>query len=434
MTTLAVQPAQVSGSLKDVRRGWLLLAVVAVVLGAAGCGARQRALPPGGEAARSSSSARAATARPPGSAAPSAAERAGHRGGPALAGSFLMDLTWVSDQRGWALAAVPCASGLCPRVATTGDGGRTWVALPVPPGAIQNGAVNCARAGCVSQIRFATATVGYLFGPALFQTDDAGRTWRRVPSRPVEALEPSAGTVVRVVYDHLGCPGPCTRMVQEITARSDSWHTLLRIPFAAADGGVTAQVVWQGTSVLYVPVFGNLAAGYGQAVIFRSTDGGSSWQRLTDPCFAAGRPVHDTVALAAASGGFLTVLCLSRTGTGATFVLISTDCGSSWSPPRPLPGGTRDLSLIAAASPGRLVAATGGVSGSGPFTYRLAVSSDGGLDWSAAITGTTQLNPQAPGAAFLGFEDARVGRWISDARHIWTTRDGGLHWLRQAFP
>jgi hypothetical protein len=41
-----------------------------------------------------------------------------------------MDLTWVSDQRGWALAAVPCVRGLCPRVTATGDGGRTWTALP----------------------------------------------------------------------------------------------------------------------------------------------------------------------------------------------------------------------------------------------------------------------------------------------------------------
>lgn len=46
---------------------------------------------------------------------------------------------------------------------------------------------------------------------------------------------------------------------------------------------------------------------------------------------------------------------------------------------------------------------------------------------------TTQVSPQAPGAAFLGFESSRVGRWISDERDIWTTRDGGLHWLRRAF-
>ena len=92
------------------------------------------------------------------------------------------------------------------------------------------------------------------------------------------------------------------------------------------------------------------------------------------------------------------------------------------------------LSLIAAASPGRLVVATGGVTGSGAFTYRLVASADGGRNWPAAVTGTTQINPLAPGAAFLGFEDARVGRWVSGERDIWTTRDGGLHWLRRAFP
>jgi photosystem II stability/assembly factor-like uncharacterized protein len=344
-----------------------------------------------------------------------------------LAGSFLMDLTWVSDQRGWALAAAPCSRVLCPRVAATRDGGRTWTALPVPPGLSISGGTE------VSQIRFITTSVGYLFGPALYQTEDGGRTWRRVPSPPVEALEASAGTVIRVVYDHGGCPGPCTRTVQETTPGSATWHTLLHIPWPNAYGGVTAQVVRQGTSVIYLPVYANLARGYAPAVIFRSTDGGRSWQRLTDPC-GGGQALHDADGLAAAQGGFLAVLCLPVNGTGLTFVRTSADYGSSWSPPRPVPGGTRYyLSLIAAASPGHLVVATGAVGGSGPFTYRLAVSADGGVSWSTAITGTMQISPQAPGATFLAFEDARVGRWISDAQHIWTTRDGGLHWLRRAF-
>jgi hypothetical protein len=78
--------------------------------------------------------------------------------------------------------------------------------------------------------------------------------------------------------------------------------------------------------------------------------------------------------------------------------------------------------------------ATSGVQGSGPFTYRLVASADAGLRWSTAITGATQVNPRAPGASFLGFEDSRVGRWISGERDIWTTRDGGNRWLRRAFP
>jgi photosystem II stability/assembly factor-like uncharacterized protein len=352
-----------------------------------------------------------------------------------LAGSFLMDLTWVGDQRGWALAAAPCSGGLCPRVAATRDGGRTWTALPLPPALSTSGGIDPSGGPYVSHIRFVTTRVGYLFGPALYQTEDGGRTWRRVPGPPVEALEASAGTVIRVVDGPggWGCPGPCTRTVQETTAGSATWHTLLHIPWPNAHGELAAQVVRQGTSVIYLPFYGNLARGYAPAVILRSTDSGRSWQRLTDPCGGSGQ-LHDAGGLAAAQRGFLAVGCLPVNGTGFAFVRTSTDYGSSWSPPRPVPGGTRySLSLIAAASPGRLVVTTGAVGGSGSLTYRLAVSADGGVSWSTAITGTMQLNPQAPNATFLGFDNARVGRWISDAQHIWTTRDGGLHWLRQAF-
>src|SRR5260370_30077341 len=114
-------------------RGWALPAVVGMVLGAAGCGGHSQSLPPGSEGHRAPSASRAAAQTPSGSAASAKTVRPVSPGGPALAGSFLMDMTWVGDQRGWALAAAPCAGGLCPRVAATGDGGRTWTALPVPP-------------------------------------------------------------------------------------------------------------------------------------------------------------------------------------------------------------------------------------------------------------------------------------------------------------
>jgi photosystem II stability/assembly factor-like uncharacterized protein len=405
---------------------WSLLAAAGLVICAVACGTRAP-----GEAHRSPG--------PAGSAAAAAAGRAGARAGSPLAGSFLMDLTWVSDQRGWALAAAPCGRGLCPRLAATTDGGRTWAALPTPPGRVPDpsGSAGCAPAACVSQVRFATATVGYLFGPALFQTSDGGHSWHRVPSRPVEALEPSAGTVVRVVYDHTGCPGPCDRAVQETIAGSPRWHTLLRIPVALAGAGVAAQVVRQGTSVIYVPVYGNPAGGAGtaHALIFRSADGGRTWQHGPDPCGGAGAGEHDATGLAAAPGGFAAVLCAPRNGTGPTFVRTSAGNGSSWGPPHLVPGGTRHHpDLIAAASAAHLVVATGGAYGPGPASYQLFASADGGLHWSAVVTGTMHPDPRAPAAAFLGFEDARVGRWISSPRDIWTTGDAGQHWHERAFP
>ena len=45
-----------------------------------------------------------------------------------------------------------------------------------------------------------------------------------------------------------------------------------------------------------------------------------------------------------------------------------------------------------------------------------------------------RLDPRAPAADFLGFEDAQTGRWIGGPRYIWTTQDAGQHWHRQPFP
>jgi len=405
--------------LRYMRRVFCLLAMAGVMTCSVACGSRA----PGGA---SHSADGTGTRGTPGTAA--TAGRAAALAGSPLAGWFLMDLTWVSDERGWALAAAPCGRHLCPRLASTTDGGRTWTTLPAPPGC-------AARMGCISHVRFATATVGYLFGPALFQTGDGGRSWHRVPSRPVEALEPSSGTVVRVVYDHTGCPGPCNRTVQETTAGSAAWHAVLRIP-ALFSSGVAAQLIRQGALVNYIPVYGHVAGGalHAYTTIFRSTDGGATWQTLPDPCRGIGPREHDTSGLAAAPGGFAAVLCPPRSGTGTTFVRTSADNGSTWGPPRAVPGGTGDyLSLIAAASAAHLVLATPGFDGSGPVTYHLLASADGGRHWSIAVSGTAQLDLRAPRAAFLGFEDATVGRWISDEHDIWTTRDAGQHWHERAF-
>ena len=353
---------------------------------------------------------------------------------PGLGDAFLQDVSWVSPAEGWALAAQPCPAGTCARLARTTDGGAHWRPLPSPPAQVQagDGSAGCSAVACVSGVRFAGPAVGYLYGPALLMTTDGGRTWRRVPSLPVEALEPSAGTVIRVVYDHGGCPGPCTRTVQESTAGSAAWHTLLRIPLSSAPGGVTAQLVRQGPSDIYLPIYGNLAAGAGNAaaVIFRSASGGRSWQRLTDPCGLG----HVADGLAAAPAGFAAVLCLPRDGTGPTFVLTSTDHGSSWSPPRLVPGGTRyGLDLIAAASQRTLAVATGATGGNGTFTSRVRVSADGGRHWTTRATDPQQLLPQASSPDWLGFQTARDGRWIGDPHGIWSTRDGGRHWVRTAF-
>jgi hypothetical protein len=235
------------------------------------------------------------------------------------------------------------------------------------------------------------------------------------------------------VYDHGGCPGPCNRTLQEPAAGSGTWHTLLPIPFARANSDIMAQIITRGTRVIYVPVYGNLAGGQGgiKAVIFRSTDAGRSWQRLADPCPGNGTNTHAAATMSAGPGGYLAVLCDSLSGAGRTFVRTSEDYGSSWGPPGPVPS---ELQLLATPRPGRLVLATGGVSGSGPFAYRLEVSRDDGLHWTIVVAGTMQLSPQAGAPAILAFSGSRSGWWASGSQDVWITTDGGLEWLHRPFP
>ncbi|MGH3494847.1 MAG: neocarzinostatin apoprotein domain-containing protein, partial [Sciscionella sp.] len=97
---------------------------------------------------------------------------------PTLADTSLQDLSWTSPTESWALAAQPCTTGTCARLAHTSDGGMSWQQLPDPPAVFQDGSADCSTRACVSNVRFASTTIGYLYGPALLMTTDGGRSWQ----------------------------------------------------------------------------------------------------------------------------------------------------------------------------------------------------------------------------------------------------------------
>jgi hypothetical protein len=352
---------------------------------------------------------------------------------PGLANSWLVDLSWVSATDGWALAAQPCVSGTCARLAHTTDGGLHWQQLPNPPAQLQDGAVDCSTVACVSGVQFASPTVGYLYGPALLTTSDGGRTWHAQPGLQVETLTIAGSQVYRVGYDHLGCPGPCQPTLQRATIGSSAWQPLIS-QLASSDGD-TAQIVSSGPTLL-LAMFGNPAQGvFDPAVVYRSADGGATWQQSTDPCSsraAHGQSGDDYLTdVADAPAGFLAGLCSPPGGSG-TFVVTSSDGGQSWQTAGTLPG-VQALALLAAASPTTLAVSTGATGGSGAFTAQLLVTTDAGGRWTTAATETQQI-PQAGVPAWLGFETPLTGTWIGGPHSIWTTRDGGLHWTRTQFP
>lgn len=350
-----------------------------------------------------------------------------------LADASLVDLTWISPTDGWALAGQPCMGGTCARLARTTDGGAHWQALANTSAQLMDGTEDCTKVACVSGLRFASPEVGYLFGPALLMTRDGGRSWARQPGPQVETLTVVGGVVYRVVYDHGGCPGPCAPMLQMSRIGGSVWQTLIG-QINTPDRSDSAQVVHSGSTLL-VAMYGSQAGpASAQAIVYRSSNGGTSWTQLPDPCSGRGpggaAEEVDLVDLAGAPGGFFAGLCTPRQGSHA-FVITSADAGRTWHTSGALPKLSA-LARLAAASPTHLAVSTGPVAGGGAFTATLLVTSDGGGHWVVAATDDQQLT-QSGVPAWLGFENAAVGRWISAPHTIWNTADAGLHWTRTSF-
>lgn len=352
----------------------------------------------------------------------------------ALTDSALLDTSWISPADGWALAAQPCATGSCARLARTTDGGRHWQPLPDPPAVIEGQpGLDCPPQVCVGQVSFATPTIGYLYGPALLMTTDGGLTWHGQPGLQTETLTIIGGQVYRVTFTSDGCPGPCQPSLQEAPTGAASWRTVIG-QLGEPDRSDSAQIAASGPDAL-LALYGGIASPFpGQADVYRSTDGGGSWRQAADPCGGLGlrapKQEDDLIGLAAAPGGFFVGLCASPSASG-TLVITSADAGATWQPTATQPHG-RWPTVVAAASPGTITIASGAVGGNGGFTAALLVTTDEGKHWATAATDAQNLAAgSAP--AQLSFESPLAGQWLGDPHGVWTTTDGGLHWARTAF-
>jgi hypothetical protein len=254
-------------------------------------------------------------------------------------------------------------------------------------------------------------------------TTDGGASWQKQPGPTnVNALEISQGHVFRVGYSADGCPGPCGSLVDESSVGSTAWHTVL-----TPDAMREARLVVQGSHV-YVASFGNPAGGAGDAhtELYRSADGGTTWKTFSDPCGSDAKGEDDTTRFAAAPPAGFVVLCQSRAGAEAPFLLVSNDAGATFGTRHPLPVGANDsvLSLATGSASSFLVSYAATASAH-------TLSSRDGASWKntlsiAVVAGTY------PNASFLGFEDASTARAAFGSAFIWTTRDAGATWTKQS--
>ncbi len=336
----------------------------------------------------------------------------------------VVSVTFVSADRGFALGAVACGHSRCAALLGTSDGGTTWRRLTAPTRTLGSQYSICADGRpCAGQIRFATATVGYAFSPALLMTSDGGQHWRMLARTGVSSLEIAGREAVRVAAAREGCTGKPYR-VESAAVGSGSWRDVPAPPIKLY---CPPTLYRQGTR-LVLAGFDSQSAGIpGPARFDRSADGGATWASGRDQC--GGRDGYAS-AVALAPPSTLVVLCehqLVSTGRSA-WLRVSADNGATFGPDQPLPLAVKvplgeELHYqLAAATPGRFV-----VLETTPDSYRVYRTEDAGRSWSPAFA----LNGFAL-PVLTGFDDPLTAR-IGQGDVLWTTHDGARTWQASSF-
>lgn len=328
---------------------------------------------------------------------------------PAVQRFSATDVTFVGDD-GWALGTSPCSTGRCTTLLATTDGGLTWTR----PGGRQL----CAD-GCVREVRFVDAQVGYAFAPDLFVTLDGGGSWTRLASPEVQALEVAGDTVVRVVSTQPSCLPGCTYVVQTAPVGSLVWTTR----YTSTGRGVGAALARWGDRLVLTD-YGNPAGGAMDARtrLALSTDRGQTWTPQDDPCspgFVEGGPESDTRLLALGPEGSAAAFCTQRLVGGPSGLRLSGDGGRTYGRQQDVAYDSADR--LAVTGPDTALAAHGAL---------LERTTDGGQTWSTVA----RAGAVGDVGGSLAFTSATRGVWLPPgAAALWRTTDGGATWTETPF-
>lgn len=288
----------------------------------------------------------------------------------------------VRSGRLFALGRASCAGAPCALVATSSDGGATWGVRGRLPGmsvAARDGVGALTRsASTVTDVRFASDTVGWAFGATVWRTTDGGRSWVPYPhgggSAVLDVETDGTDVVLTTAAGCAGsaCSGPVTVLrapgrATSATSAGDVGGTIDAPGVTAADIGWSA-----GKAVItIVPVSG---AGIPPQLLL--TNG-------LHPVGVSGCVTPGAARLVTpAAGTTLFALCPPQGATGHVVygVAASSDGGATWTPvssdgPSLVNAGAVS---VTASDPAHLLAVSGG---SADLHGSMTVSADGGRTW-----------------------------------------------------
>jgi len=276
------------------------------------------------------------------------------------------------------------------------DGGSHFAGIPSPP----------ARAGDVTQLRFASALDGYAFEPQLWQTTDGGSSWAKVATAgEVTDVEAADGEAYALACES----GSCQSM------------ELLRSPVGSGAWQKVATPVTLGYGAQFALSGPNLYLLSGNApplVLLYSADKATTFTKRVDP----GTPSLGGRVTAAADGS-ATLWAVSPTGMMAATEL-STDGGTTWHVVTPTGGFPNSQEITAASSSVALAWPGPEVSGEAPAA--LARTTDGGTRFSAVLSSSGRVS-------WAGFSDpfrayALVSSRSTPTTQLFESTDGGATW------
>jgi hypothetical protein len=346
-----------------------------------------------------------------------------------------LSATNVGGGNMFVLGSSSCGSaGRCPVLIGSTDDGRTWhlvssfASSALPTRSTGEGAIQASNV--LSQVRFANARVGWVFGGDVQYTTDGGRTFRPYDhvGRFVTDVETDGSQVIVTSAD--GCANAACVGARHVARAGIGDGGATTEVGSAATGGEVAdlQVVFDAKQPYVTPRWKSAPAkGFAPQRItasgleplgqLDSTCGSPSEQDV----IAAPDPTAGLFAFCAAAGG-------GAAGSIGMAVFNSTNQGRTWSPVSSgalllVNSGPRSF---AAASAQELLA----VSGGSPDTHgSMQVSGDGGKSWHSP--GSPPPMP-TNGWAWVGAPGGNTFYALSgDAvPAFWKSDDSGESWTK----